>query len=432
MLELARLKMRTALFLPLIVSGTALANPRPPPEIKSYLDSEKLLVTISPTDATVVATFTFRSDEDISNVSSTRSEDVTVSLTIWLPEDGVGVLLPRRFAPYNDNRVPLVLENGVYREPINTGIRMNVLAESPERMPLSKDYYEYSEEHRKGGAESSGAKSFLEPNFYKLVLRFFIPRSVVENRHPLTFSYKSPLVHRQNGGGLFYYVPYFDNLPSGISTSDTNRYAITLQATTDCSLEVTTCGKTVSVAGGKSTTVAPKANEPIRTISTSLPLNRFVNALANSRESKPVTRQAEICSMLVQSQIYTVEERRNNPLRLVFYATQFPYGTLDVVQNCEVRENGRGSEYLKHPKRGAGRGISTAAVQELPRLTDGMTDRLNEPALKNLVIVSYRRGESWRTSTYDISHAPDQLKQVFDACHCHLGLATNLEERIRQ
>jgi hypothetical protein len=44
----------------------------------------------------------------------------------------------------------------------------------------------------------------------------------------------------------------------------------------------------------------------------------------------------------------------------------------------------------------------------------------------------YARGSSWRTSTYDISHAPDELKQVFDACRCRLGSATNLEERIRE
>ncbi len=425
--------MRTPFLIAFFIGGTAFANLTAPPELKTYLDSEKLTATISPTDATFMATFTLRSDEDISRVLPLRSKDVTVNLTIWLPEDGASVPLPRRFHPCNDNLVPLILENGVYREPIDTAIRLRVLSQSPETIPLSKDSYIHGAEHRRGDLVYTAGKSFLEPNFYKLVARFSVFPSVVKNQYPITFSYKSPLV-RQNGEGLFYYVPFFDNLPDRISTSDTNRYAITIEATPDCSLTVSTSGKKTVVEGGKSITLAPKANEPIRATARSLQRNSSSHTISPFGASKSPDRQPEILAALVQSQIDTVEHLRGGGgfRELVLYVTQFPKGTLDIVQNFAIRENGRGWEYLKSPKAGAGHGISISsdAMQKLYQAIDRLPAGTDQPDLKHLVMVSYAKGASWRTSTYDVSHPSDELKQAFDICGCHLGCATNLEQHV--
>ena len=418
----------------MLVSGTALANPVAPPEFKTYLDSEKLVATISPTDATFVATFMFRSDEDISRMSRERSENVTVNLTIWLPEDGVDDPLPRRFPPFNDNRVPLILENGVYREPVDTTIRLKVRGQSPETNPLSRDYYIHSAEHRRGDLVLTAKESFLDPYFYKLVTSFSVPSSVVKNHDPLTFSYKSPLV-RQNEEGLFYYVPFFDNLPDRISTADTNRYAITIAATPDCSLTVRTGGRTITVNGGQRITLAPQANEPIRATASSRQQNSTSHAAVPPEASRSSARQAKILATLMQSQIDTVEDLMKL-LRhgIVLYTMQFPEGTLDTVQSCYLGDNGRGMETLKYPRSGAGHGLSVSdeAMGKLSQAIERLPDRVDHPDLKHLVIVTYANGTAWTTSAYDISVPPDELKEAFDLCRCHLGIATNLESHIRK
>jgi hypothetical protein len=423
--------MRIFLLVGVLISGTASANPAvAPPELKTYLNSEKFVATISPTDATFVATFTFRSDEDFSRVSSLRVADyVTVDLPIWLPEGQHSAPLLRRFSPYNDGRVPLIFENRTYREPIDTTIGLKVASESPETIPLFENSYIHVAQWRRDYSKEMAEKLFLEPGFYRVVARFLMFPSVVKNQSPITFCYRCPLA-RHNGDGIFYYVPFFKNLPEGVSTSDTNRYAITIQATPDCSVTVNSGGQNFGVAGGSKVTLAPKANEPIRAISRSA---QGKSSTTDFEASSELALHRATVAALIQSHVDTLEGLTNNTLKLVLYATQFPSGTLDTVQNCHIRANGRGTEDLHASRRGAGHGIANAGVQELINAIGRLPDKSDQPDLRNLVILSYSRdGSSWRTSTYDISHAPDELKQVFDACRCHLGPDTNLEERIRE
>ena len=76
--------------------------------------------------------------------------------------------------------------------------------------------------------------------------------------------------------GHFFYLPVFKNLPRSIKTTDGSRYAITIEATPDCSLTLTRRGWNMTVQSGQSVTLFPRHLEPIRVISkpaTSLKMN---------------------------------------------------------------------------------------------------------------------------------------------------------------
>src|ERR1035438_8264325 len=90
--------MRVAILIALFIGGTAYANPvvvlrdsmvvlR---DLKIYIDSEKLTVIISPTNATFNATFTFAFAPSTSDVNRASSPSARVTLPLWLPESRSG------------------------------------------------------------------------------------------------------------------------------------------------------------------------------------------------------------------------------------------------------------------------------------------------------------------------------------------------------
>jgi len=132
--------------------------------------------------------------------------------------------------------------------------------------------------------EDEAPKWGFEPGFCDLSVMCWLSADAVTNHYPLTVSYQHPLVH-SGGEGRFFYIPNFDNLPPTISTTDTNRYSITIRATQDCTLTVTTGEKLIipppklvksghltidqkiTVQGGQSVTLAPQHLRPIRAVS---------------------------------------------------------------------------------------------------------------------------------------------------------------------
>ena len=260
--------MRCAILIALCVAGTALANPRPfpgPPFIYPYLDLENLAVSISSTNATFTGTFKFNEEGFIpSAVRDDPQTRMLVQLPIWFPEKNSGDALVEKFwrtfpgggtAFWNEDS-PLA------KEVLEDSIGLKILV-SPSGLAKLAESYFISERYLSRYVSE-------DPGFVRLEVGFHLPAEVTWKRIPVTISYHHPLV-RTNGVGRLYYAPYFDNLPQSISTADTNRYAITIEATPDCSLTVTTGDQKFSVEGGHRITLAPKAGQPIRVTSKPLP-----------------------------------------------------------------------------------------------------------------------------------------------------------------
>jgi hypothetical protein len=78
----------------------------------------------------------------------------------------------------------------------------------------------------------------------------------------MTVSYRQPLL-RTKGESRFFYLPMFTNLPRDISTTNTNRYAVTITSSGG-TLRINMAGEDVTVGNSKTVTLAPKGLEPIR------------------------------------------------------------------------------------------------------------------------------------------------------------------------
>jgi hypothetical protein len=110
-----------------------------------------------------------------------------------------------------------------------------------------------------------GWEPFLEspePGFCCLLFHIDGMDELVESHVPAVVSYRQPLLenHRE---GRFFYLPFFENLPESLSTTNTNRYSVTLTAS-GCSLTITTGQQYFKVADGHSVTLAPQNRQAIR------------------------------------------------------------------------------------------------------------------------------------------------------------------------
>jgi len=85
---------------------------------------------------------------------------------------------------------------------------------------------------------------------------------LVARQVPAVVSYRQPLFDNK-GNGRFFYLPFFENLPEGLSTTDTNRYSVTLTAR-GSSLTITNGQQHFKILDGHSITFAPQNRQAIR------------------------------------------------------------------------------------------------------------------------------------------------------------------------
>jgi hypothetical protein len=277
---------RIPILIALLVGARAYANPVIAlPQRKAYIDSEKLLATISPTNVGIEATFTFAFAQ---NTSDPYPTDVKMEIQLWVPDykssdpfsekSWKGTHSPGWYFRFNHPLDESDFEASIALTAHCKNYVLLPLCVEP-KVVLPGTYLEPPEYITK----EQLLRWSCDPGFSCLILTFSLSPAVVANHWPLTVSYQHPLVHSK-GQGRFFYVPNFDNLPTTISTADTNRYSITIAATPDCSLAVTTGQKIVIptaslvesaqatnqeiiVQGGHTITLTPQHLHPIRALS---------------------------------------------------------------------------------------------------------------------------------------------------------------------
>lgn len=248
----------------LLFVGAANGNPVPGPMgAHVYLSSEHLEVTVSRTDAVFKATFIF-SAQDLKE-SDKDLQQTFMQLPIWFPQQksddssvtgfwsAFGTNMLNVIRPKNkdafEKAVALKVFFGKQPMPVN-GFAM--LYQDGDRQPFQ--FFKQRE-----------WQPFLEspePEFCCLLFHIDGMDESVKSHVPAVVSYRQPLLEN-HGEGRFFYLPFFENMPEGLSTADTNRYSVILTAS-GCSLTITAGQQGFKVADGHSVTLAPQDRQAIR------------------------------------------------------------------------------------------------------------------------------------------------------------------------
>jgi hypothetical protein len=228
-----------------------------------YLSSEHLEITVSRREAVFKATFAF-SAQDLKEPDKDLQQTF-MQLPIWFPQEksddssvtgfwnAFGTNMLNAIQPKNkdafEKAVALKVFFGKQQMPVN-GFAM--LYQDGDQRPFQ--FFKQRE-----------WQPFLEspePGFCCLLFHIDGMDELVESHVPAVVSYRQPLLENHSEG-RFFYLPFFENMPEGLSTTDTNRYSVTLTAS-GCSLTITAGQQNFKVADGHSITLAPQNRQAIR------------------------------------------------------------------------------------------------------------------------------------------------------------------------
>jgi hypothetical protein len=246
-----------------LVCAAARANPVAlalPATDRIYIASEHLTISISPEVAELRGTFTFQYRQDVP--SPGQRSFVMLEIPIWFPEQH-----PTDSSVAEFWRV-FPKDNGAEVTPQTTGVFERAVALHASLGGQSLPVSQFSSLTHTNSRQRWAAREWQqEAGFCCLVFGFYFKDDSTLTQKPLIISYRQPLSH-SGGVASFFYLPVFQNLPKSTSTTDTNRYAITITAQPGCSLMVTSADQKSEVESGHSITLSPRHHQAIRAVAT--------------------------------------------------------------------------------------------------------------------------------------------------------------------
>ncbi len=271
--------MRFPAIIYVISCSAAVANPLPglnSADALVYIASEHVSVSISPERGSLKGVFTFQSRGTVKEAY--LAQPVLMDIPIWMPEqnsEGSNVTNFWKGIP-RDEAVMFTAET---RDAFEKGLVLSVLAGN---QPLEIKRFTILTTHndRQRWAPRDWQQ---ESGFWCVVPRFLVPSCAALTQKPMTMSWRQPLL-QVAGKREFFYLPVFENLPAAATTSDTNRYSITITAEAGCSVEVSNGSEKATVPAGESRVFTPRHHQPIRAIVTTR-ANKITGA--NSRPASP-------------------------------------------------------------------------------------------------------------------------------------------------
>jgi hypothetical protein len=246
----------------LLLAVTALGNPLIP-GVDVWMASEKLSTSISPSNATVVGTFSF---EWTAGRRYPTEVGVTMhmELPIWLPDPCQDPRLQSFWRAYEQKpRAPetlRLLESALYLRAEVGGnvVHAQQASECDGRSSGGGDYFSASvaREH---------PEVVQETGFRCLILHFTFSPRLLQPGVPVKawVAYRQPLAPSAECN-RFFYVPFFLNQPTNAVTIDTNRHSIIITATPGCSLAVSNGGQACAIGPSRSATFSPIHGQCIR------------------------------------------------------------------------------------------------------------------------------------------------------------------------
>jgi len=225
-----------------------------------YIASEHLSVSISPEGASLKGVFTFQSRGKVKETY--MSQPVLMDIPIWIPEqnpESSNVTSFWKEIPRDD----AVMSTPASRDAFEKDLVLNVFTGN---QPLEMKRFTILTT-RNGRQRCAPRDWQQEPGFWCVVPRFLVPSCSALTQKPFTMSWRQPLLHVA-GKREFFYLPVFENLPAPATTTDTNRYAITVTAEAGCSVEVSNGSEKATVLAGESRVFTPRHHQAIRAMVT--------------------------------------------------------------------------------------------------------------------------------------------------------------------
>ncbi|HVM51040.1 MAG TPA: hypothetical protein VMU04_23630 [Candidatus Acidoferrum sp.] len=253
------------------LSVSSYANPRVAMvHTHAYLASEHVAVTISQTGAQVHATFTFRFEPDRLDYVKEAGR-VIVEVPIWLPDDGHENTAVAEFWKTFGTRH----QHGLDQHNRHCFYEALAFDASLRGMSLPTGVKSCSSHLDDPEASRVYAEDMHRPEFVTFNSEgaaCVVATLVCEGVHlrgdaPLNVSYRQPLI-KTSKDHRFVYLPSFYDLPKGVSTADTSRYAIELSAAAGCTLQVSNGDKQYELAPRQKIVLSPRHLQPIRAIVT--------------------------------------------------------------------------------------------------------------------------------------------------------------------
>ncbi len=248
----------TRLLVFILFCATARANPvAPDPPLNAFISSEKLAVTIGPSEAEFNGTFTFKIVGDVSTVERTMNV-ARLQIPVWFPSDTNESSAIAAFWKAIDQSEDSYLMEAVSRKAVEQAVEMKVVAGAQ-----SLQASDLIISGRGGYGYTIIPKKWREAGYHVLLFTFMVSPRIIDSEVPITISYRQPLLSTA-GRNSFFYLPIFEHLPKGVSLSDTNRYSITLTAASSCDLIVTNGSFKAQVEPGRDVNLSPKPLQAIR------------------------------------------------------------------------------------------------------------------------------------------------------------------------
>ena len=209
---------------------------------QAYLSSEHLLIRLSADEAAVSGTFTFRFEPD--DPEPLRKWRIALQVPIWIPAVNEHDPTVRLFwSAFGDD----VFAGGITddnRDPFKAAVRFSALLN--DHSLRAEPHIVYSR-HTNPAAlrwnrywlrDQAEFQTFEAEDIGCVILQIGVDCSALLNETPIAVNYRQPLADTPDGR-LFVYLPVFREFPSRLTTTDLDRYRITLVADAAVTLNVT-------------------------------------------------------------------------------------------------------------------------------------------------------------------------------------------------
>jgi hypothetical protein len=251
--------------------AAAVGNPLPglnSADALVYIASEHLSVSLSPEGASLKGVFTFQSRGTVKEAY--MGQPVLMDVPIWMPEQNSNVTNSWKGIPRDE----VVMFTPETRDAFEKGLLLSVLT-GDQPLEIQRFTILTTRNDRQRWAPREWQQ---EPGFWCVVTRFLVPSCSAMTQKSMTISWRQPLLQTA-GKREFFYLPVFENLPAGATTSDTNRYSITITAEAGCSVEVSNGSEKATVPAGDSRVFTPRHHQAIRAMVTTR-ANKALHATA--------------------------------------------------------------------------------------------------------------------------------------------------------
>ncbi|MDB6121617.1 MAG: hypothetical protein JWQ71_610 [Pedosphaera sp.] len=249
--------MRTLTGLSLLVCLNVYANPLAPTE-HVYIASEHSSVNVSSEEARLNEVFTFNYSPEAWG-SERESHPILIKIPVWFPESGSDDPSVEAFwKVFQKDGLNQVTAANVDVFSKAVGMRVSIGDQ-----PLGvASFYAFTY----GNTNAWAPLYWQQPGYSCLVfLLNELPPAFVQDKTPVTISYRLPLLN-VDGQKRFFYLPNFKNLPKNKSTADFNKYSVQLSASQDCSLNISHGQRQLTVDPGKAVVLSPKTEQAIRAV----------------------------------------------------------------------------------------------------------------------------------------------------------------------